>query len=89
MNKSTYNKIDIACEYIDLAMQCYVEGHNYFCAIHLAGAAEELFGAHLAKDKRISTVAWKARGLGAAAPALCNANNPFSTARTTQLHRRL
>ena len=33
---------------------------NLFCAIHLAGAAEELFGAHLSENERISTLACRA-----------------------------
>jgi hypothetical protein len=47
MSESVYKKLDIACEYLDMAMQLYLEKINYFCIIHLAGAAEELFGKHL------------------------------------------
>lgn len=52
-------KLDIAIEYLDAAMQMYVDQRNYFCAIHLAGAAAELFDAHLPKHTRISEIAWK------------------------------
>ena len=47
MAEGVFTKLAIACEYLDLAMQLYVEQENYFCAIHLAAAAEELFGSHL------------------------------------------
>src|SRR5882672_3463990 len=39
MAKGVFTKLAIACEYLDLAMQLYIEGQNYFCAIHLAAAA--------------------------------------------------
>jgi hypothetical protein len=52
-------KLDIAIEYLDAAMQMYVDQRNYFCAVHLAGAATELFDAHLPKQTRISEIAWK------------------------------
>jgi hypothetical protein len=38
-------KLNIAVEYLDAAMQMYVDQRNFFCAIHLAGAAAELFDA--------------------------------------------
>ncbi len=59
--EAVYAKVDIATEYLDLAMQQYMEECNYFCAIHLAGAAEELFAMHLPEDERIFEVAWKAQ----------------------------
>ncbi len=59
--EETYVKLDIAREYLDLAMQCYIEHRNYFSAIHLAGAAEELFGKWLHEGDRISTTALKAQ----------------------------
>jgi|ERR1700730_2329655 hypothetical protein len=46
MAEGVFTKLAIACEYLDLAMQLHVEQENYFCAIHLAAAAEELFGSH-------------------------------------------
>ncbi|TLG78633.1 hypothetical protein [Methylocystis sp. B8] len=61
MAEATYTKLDIAHEYLDTAMQLYIEKRSYFSAIHLAGAAEELFGRHLPKDERISTIALKAQ----------------------------
>ena len=60
MAEADYCKRDIACEYLDAAIECFLAKSNLFCAIHLAAAAEELFGAHLPKDRRISTFAWKA-----------------------------
>jgi len=44
-----------------MAMQLYIEERNYFCAIHLAGAAEELFGKHLPERERIHTIARNAQ----------------------------
>ncbi|WP_372522375.1 hypothetical protein [Sulfuricaulis sp.] len=61
MSEAVHKKLNIACEYMDMAMQLYVEERNYFCAIHLAAAAEELLGMHLPEDKRISNVACKAQ----------------------------
>lgn len=40
----TYNKQDIAIEYLNLALAQYVKGTNMFAALNLAGAAEELLG---------------------------------------------
>lgn len=58
---STYRKLDIAIEYLDLAMQQYMSEQNYFCCIHLAAAAEELFGRHLRDEERIHTISVKAQ----------------------------
>jgi hypothetical protein len=54
------SKLEIASEYLDAAIGFFLVGTNYFCAIHLSAAAEELFGAHLPEDQRIFTSAWKA-----------------------------
>lgn len=40
----TYQKKDIAVEYLELAMLEFMRGERFFCALHLAGAAEELLG---------------------------------------------
>jgi hypothetical protein len=47
-----YKKVDIACEYLDLAMQLFIEQRDFFCIIQLAAAAEELLGMHLPKHER-------------------------------------
>ena len=60
MVEATYSKIDIAREYLDAAINFFLARNNLFCAIHLAAAAEELFGAHLSESQRIFTSAWKA-----------------------------
>ena len=60
MAKTDISKLDIAVEYLDAAIGFYMAQQNYFCAIHLSAAAEELFGAHLPDDERIFTLAWKA-----------------------------
>jgi hypothetical protein len=54
------SKLDIASEYLDAATEFFLARTNYFSAIHLAAAAEELFGAHLTESQRIFTLAWKA-----------------------------
>jgi hypothetical protein len=61
MAEAIVTKLAIACEYLDLAMQLYIEERNYFCAIHLAAAAEELFGGHLPEQERMHTITWKAQ----------------------------
>ena len=53
-------KIEIAREYLDVAIEFFLAQCSFFCAIHLAAAAEELFGAHLPECQRISTLALKA-----------------------------
>ena len=53
-------KLEIASEYLEAAIGFFLAGTNYFCAIHLSAAAEELFGAHLPEGQRIFTSAWKA-----------------------------
>jgi hypothetical protein len=59
-NEQVVSKREIACEYLDTAIEFYLARTNLFCAIHLAGAAEELLGRHLPEDRRISTLAQKA-----------------------------
>jgi hypothetical protein len=59
-NERVVSKREIACEYLDAAIEFYLTGTNLFCAIHLAGAAEELLGKHLSEDRRIFTFAWRA-----------------------------
>jgi hypothetical protein len=54
-------KLDIAIEYLDAAMQMYIDRKNFFCAIHLAEAAAELFDAHLPEENRIRRIAWLAQ----------------------------
>ncbi len=60
MDERAIKKLDIAREFLDAAINFYMDGQNYFCVIHLAAAAEELFGAHLPEEERIGTRAWKA-----------------------------
>ena len=60
MTEVEVSKLEIASEYLDAAIGLFLAGTNYFCAIHLSAAAEELFGAHLPEDQRIFTLAWKA-----------------------------
>jgi hypothetical protein len=60
VSEQEFPKLEIAQEYLDAAIEFLLARTNFFCAIHLAAAAEELFGAHLPKSQRIFTLAWKA-----------------------------
>ena len=60
MTEQVVPKLEIACEYLDAAIEFYLACTNSFCVIHLAAAAEELLGKHLREDQRIFTFAWKA-----------------------------
>lgn len=60
MTEVEVSKLEIASEYLDAAIEFFLARTNYFCAIHLSAAAEELFGAHLPEGQRIFTLAWKA-----------------------------
>jgi hypothetical protein len=44
---ATYNKLNVACELLEVALRLFFEEKEYFAVINLAGAAEELLGAHL------------------------------------------
>jgi len=52
--------LEIAREYLDAAIEFFLERAKFFCAIHLAGAAGELFDAHLPETEQSFPVAWKA-----------------------------
>ena len=60
-------KREIAREFLDAAIEFYLAGTNFICAVHLASAAEELLCGYLEEEspndpekQRISTFAWKA-----------------------------
>ena len=53
-------KIAIAREFLDAAIEFFLAKKNFFCAIHLAAASEELLGEHLDADRSILDFAWKA-----------------------------
>ncbi len=59
MSEQLVSKREVACEYLDAAIEFYQADTNLFCAIHLAAAAEELLG-KLPEEDRIFTYAWKA-----------------------------
>jgi hypothetical protein len=61
VGEARFTKLDIAKEYLDAAIEFYLARRYFFCAIHLAGAAEELLGAHLPEEERGATRAWKAQ----------------------------
>lgn len=43
----SYRKLDIAAQQLDAALRFYFDERDYFSAITLAGAAEEILGVHL------------------------------------------
>lgn len=61
MADAEYSKLQIALEYIDAAMQFYIDRRNYFCAIHLAAAAAELFDKHLPKENSTFEISRRAQ----------------------------
>ncbi len=61
MTDAVYQKLYIAGEYLDAALQMYLEQRNYFCALHLAGAAAELLDQHLPEEDRTFGIAWRAQ----------------------------
>ncbi|MDE2434034.1 MAG: hypothetical protein KGN37_14430 [Burkholderiales bacterium] len=61
MPESVHTKIQIAFEYIDMAVTLYMSRQNYFCSLHLAAAAEEIFGMHFEHEEDSSHgKAWRA-----------------------------
>ena len=60
MTERRVSKLEIAHEYLDAAIGFFLSAKNFFCAIHLAAAAEELFGAHFPEPQRVFSSAWKA-----------------------------
>jgi hypothetical protein len=75
MVEAVFSKLDIAREYLDVAIDSFLTQSNFFCAIHLAAAAEELLGAHLHENERISTLAWKAEKALKSKPAQTASDN--------------
>jgi hypothetical protein len=49
MTEREVPKLEIASEFLDAAIEFFLAGCNFFCAIHLSAAAEELFGAHVSE----------------------------------------
>lgn len=47
MSFATFDKLDVACEQLETALRLFFEGRELFSVITLAGAAEEILGAHL------------------------------------------
>ncbi|WP_428087180.1 hypothetical protein [Candidatus Thioglobus sp.] len=64
MSCQCIKKVDIAVEFLDLAVQLYLKDKNYSSVIHLAGASEELLGKaleskgqnHILKEKSIEII---------------------------------
>ena len=44
---NTYPKLDVACQQLETALRLFFHSEEYFSVITLAGAAEEILGAHL------------------------------------------
>ena len=47
MKLPEYKKIDVALQMLDTALEIFFEGKDYFSALHIAGACEEIFAQHL------------------------------------------
>jgi len=47
MAEETYEKLDIACQQLNTAIDLFFEGVNHFSVITLAGAAEEILGRYM------------------------------------------
>lgn len=47
-----YSKLFVATEQLDTALQLYLGGHDYFSAITLAGAAEEILSVYLKRHSQ-------------------------------------
>src|SRR5438132_13627811 len=47
MTEAVYQKLDIAHQQLDTAIQLFFEGVDYFSVVTLAGASEEIFGQEL------------------------------------------
>lgn len=56
MSFATYKKLDVGCEQLEVALRIFFEGKEYFAVITLAGAAEELLGAHLKARGEMTTL---------------------------------
>jgi hypothetical protein len=56
---AVHSKLDIALEHLHGAIILHLDHHAYFAAIHLAGAASELFDGHLPKERRTGEIAWR------------------------------
>ena len=81
MSEQVVLKRDIAREYLDAAIEFYLAQTNVFCAILLAGAAEELLGKHLPEDQRIFNFAVRAENASTArrSAAAERAKRPFGS----------
>jgi Na+-translocating ferredoxin:NAD+ oxidoreductase RnfE subunit len=44
MAEITHNKVEIAIEQLEIALDLFLSGKSYVSALTLAGAAEEIFG---------------------------------------------
>lgn len=47
MTFTTYSKLEVACQQLETALRLFFDTEEYFSVITLAGAAEEILGAHL------------------------------------------
>jgi hypothetical protein len=70
MAKQSYQRIDLATEQLDVALELFLSRRSFVSALTLAGAAEEILGKalgsglnHVQKATRLArvTVAWKLR----------------------------
>ena len=62
-NADRTSKLEVACELFSSALDMYFQG-KYFAALHLGGAAEELFGEYVRRSGKSSAMdSWRTDGL--------------------------
>ena len=92
-----YNKFNIALEYLDVASNLFLSGHNYFSCLHLAGAAEDIIGKYCSSVEiksefikyKESAIAWQSKVDPSLSvkDALNNFNYPKNTIKHFDLNR--
>ncbi len=59
MTECTYLRVDLAKEQLEVALSLFLEKQSYAAAITLAGAAEEILGKELVRQKKQPVLEWK------------------------------
>lgn len=52
MGEVTYNRVDLAIEQLEVALDLFLRKHSYVAALTLAGAAEEILGKALSLQEK-------------------------------------
>lgn len=58
-NQTTYSRLELAQEQLEVALSLFLENMSYASAITLAGAAEEIFGKELINLGKQNVLDWK------------------------------